>query len=522
MMGFLKEQKYLFKPFLIISLIYLLGILTIVLANTHYADDAARTNYGYAGWSAFSRYISTFLSHAVHADNYLANIAPLPQILATLILAVSSIVVICVVSGKDIFKREWTQWVLKVIAVVPLGLCPYMLECLSYQYDSIYMALSVFFAVMPFIFYRQENWKFVLASIVGVLGVCMTYQASIGIYPMLTIFICMKDWNNKTFKNKIIIKKTILAAVVFSLTLLFFQKVLMQTQDIYVSNTLPDITEIIPSTFSHLVHYFELLIQDFRLLWLVTIGIIMVMFIVLFALRSKQPKILSMVVGLIGLILMGAMAYLFYAVLEKPLYTTRAMYAVGTLIAILSLYVVSGGIVKKYDKTISNKKSEAKLHMSIKVNELWLAIPVVVIFWCFFSFSFVYGNALHEQESFRNMQVDMVIADLNQILLDDTPRKIQTVGQIGFAPTIEHMPAGDYYIVKRLLKSSYGSDVPWMAYRLKEASGIRGLLYDLRFDGEKAIPNLPMVKTTNLYNIYAEGDSVVVDFKGKEFSVWEN
>jgi hypothetical protein len=73
-------------------LIYLVGISAILLSNVHYADDIARTNLGYAGWSGFSRYSSTILAHGIHADNYLTNIAPLPQILAALILAISSVI----------------------------------------------------------------------------------------------------------------------------------------------------------------------------------------------------------------------------------------------------------------------------------------------------------------------------------------------------------------------------------------------------------------------------------------------
>ena len=250
----LSKYRFLLKPALLMFFVYLVGISAIVLANVHYADDVARTNYGYAGWSAFSRYSSTVLSHGIHADNYLTNIAPLSQILAAGILAVTSVLLVCLVSGREIFEKNWTKWILRLIAVVPLALCPYMLECLSYQYDSVYMALSIFFAVMPFLFYRQKKWQFVLASVVGILGVCTTYQASIGIYPMIMIFIIMKDWGMGIQKNKEIVKNALISAVVFLVTLVVFQKVLMTTKDVYVSNEIPGISEFFPSLFLHLGH----------------------------------------------------------------------------------------------------------------------------------------------------------------------------------------------------------------------------------------------------------------------------
>lgn len=514
---FFERNRCLLKPFFVIFSIYLFGISAILLAGVHYADDAARTNYGYAGWSAFSRYLSTILSHGLHADNYLTNIAPLPQILGAGLLAISSVILILVVCGREIFKEKWTKWIIKIIAVVPLGLCPYMLECLSYQYDAVYMGLSVLFSVMPFIFYRKERWKFVAASIVGILGVCMTYQASIGIYPMLVAFISMKDWGEGRHKNKKIFENIIVSAVIFLLSLVFFQKVLMTSKDIYVSNELPGIAEFFPSLFSHLLHYFELLISDFKTLWLVLIAIMMVGFVILYVARSKKNKLASFIVGVLGLFLMALSTYILYAALDTPLYTTRAMYAVGTLVAIIGVYIVSGKLVGKVVKKYLGKRTEISMEFSVKIGEVFLSIPVVILAWCFFSFSFTYGNALKEQNEFRNMQIGMVISDANEILpaLETNSLYIQTEGQIDFAPAISHMPENEFRLIRRLLKPSFGDDTYWMAYRLTEASGISELKFSLEVDLREK--DLPILKETVLYNIYGSSDGILVKFKGTSF-----
>ena len=80
-----RENRFLLKPMLVMFLIYLVGALALILAGVHFADDIARTNYGYAGWNGFSRYLSTVLAYGVQMDGYLFNIAPLPQILAIFI-----------------------------------------------------------------------------------------------------------------------------------------------------------------------------------------------------------------------------------------------------------------------------------------------------------------------------------------------------------------------------------------------------------------------------------------------------
>ena len=83
----MQENRFLVRPFVALLLIYLLGISAILLSGVHYADDVARTNLGYAGWVTFSRYLNTLLSFGLYADTYLANLAPLPQILAVVVLA---------------------------------------------------------------------------------------------------------------------------------------------------------------------------------------------------------------------------------------------------------------------------------------------------------------------------------------------------------------------------------------------------------------------------------------------------
>ena len=118
------------------------------------------------------------------------------------------------------------------------------------------------------------------------------------------------------------------------------------------------------------------------------------------------------------------------------------------------------------------------------------------------------------------MQIDMVVSDLNGIMKDGNARKIQAIGQIDFAPVIAHMPENEYYILRRLLKPSFGTDVPWMAYRLTEASGLPGLVYDKDLD--LTDKKLPVLKETALYIIYGDSDSILVKFKGKEFEIWEN
>lgn len=488
---FFSCNRMLLKPFLVLFLIYLLGASAIILAGVHFADDIARTNYGYAGWNGFSRYTSTILAYLLNMDGYLANIAPLPQILAVGILALAGVLVICVVMGKEIFEKSWTKWIFPIIAVVPLGLSPYMLECLSYQYDAPYMAISVLFAVLPILFSKQKGWIYSLAILISVLVICTTYQAAVGIFLMLVIMVAMKEWSENKKSNKEIWKFVLISVGMFFLTLVIFQKMLMKPREAYASNSLPGITELIPKFFEHLGTFLGLVFSDFKILWLVMIGLICLGFVAMFVINSKRNKIWAGVVGLVGGFLIIVLSFAFYAVLDKPLYATRAMYPFGVAIAILGVVAVSG---------------RGKM-------AVW-KVPVAILAWCFVVFALVYGNALREQENYRNMVIDMVMDDLNEmpLVLDEGTKYIQATGSLGWSPVILHMPR-DYKILQRLLMPSYSMYVPWMAYRLTQQSGFSNLVYDESVDLTEI--DLPVLKKTVFYNIRGDKQHILVEFKDK-------
>ena len=487
--NFIRENRFLLKPIMWMFLIYLIGALAIIFAGVHFADDVARTNYGYAGWNGFSRYLSTVIAHVLHADGYLYNIAPLPQILALLILAVASVVLICVVVGKEVFRKPKWGWYL--IAAVPLGLSPYMLECLSYQYDAPYMAISVLFAILPVLFRKCKKWVYSLAILVGVLVICMTYQAAIGILPMVVLIVAMREWNNKEAGVKSGWKYVGFSAVMFLISLVLFQKVLMKPREVYVSNSLPEIQNLIPEFFEHLGQYFNLVLTDFKVWWLVLIGIILVGFVILFVIRSKRNKIKALAVSVLGTTAILVLSFAFYAVLDKPLYATRAMYPLGVAIAIIAIYVMGG------------------------TKRAWiLKMPVAIIAWCFLVFALTFGNALKEQDNYRNMVVDMAIADINElsVIQDGEIKYVQVSGRVGFSPVILHMPR-DYNILPRLLMPSYSEYVPWMAHRVLQQSGLP-LVYDENINLTEM--DLPILKETALYNIYGDEKYVLVEFKGEQ------
>ena len=238
--SFKKKYAFCVKPALILLGVYLVGISAIIRANFNYIDDMGRTAKGYQQWDVCSRYISSFLSNFIHGDSYLTDVSPLPQFLAIIVLVLSSIIVLYLVSEK----KEFCLW--QLVGIIPLGMSPYFLECMSYKYDSPYMALSIFASVASVLLRKKSIIVYGLASMIGIIGVCTTYQPALGIFPMLIILLSMKDWNEAK-EVKEIIKFIITSVVGYGLGLVIFKIFLMKPTDSYVSSAMPEIKDIIPT-----------------------------------------------------------------------------------------------------------------------------------------------------------------------------------------------------------------------------------------------------------------------------------
>jgi len=193
----LNEYSQYKKPFLMLFMMYMLAASAIIMANVSYIDDMGRKAWGYSGWDTFSRYMSNFFSQLIHTNSYLADISPLTQIIAVLLITAASLIVIITFSEAD----KISFW--SLVAVMPLGISPYFLECISYKYDSPYMAISIFASVVPLLFYKYNSTIYVPIVLLGTLLACTTYQAALGIFPTAVLILAFCNGNNMFRKIRI-------------------------------------------------------------------------------------------------------------------------------------------------------------------------------------------------------------------------------------------------------------------------------------------------------------------------------
>lgn len=477
-----KKYGHLLKPFIILFFIYLLAIYPILRINFNYLDDAGRAATGYREWKEFSRFIPEYFSIFIHTSTTLTDISPLPQLIAIAVMSLSSVIILYLFKND----KKITCW--DILAIIPLGISPYFLECLSYKFDSPYMAVSILASIAPFLLYNSKskyNIKYIIAIVIGTIIMCTSYQASSGIIPLMTLFLMFKFWNNK--EDKKILKFFFTTVLSFLFGLLVFKVFIMNPVDGYVSNHIFPIKELIPGFFNNLIKYYEFVKSDFRGLWLLLIGILIVFFIFISVKNSNNNKILSFFLSIVLIGISALVVFGLYPAFTKPLYSPRAMYGVGVFIALICINITNND----------------KLYIS--------KIVVLGLFWCFFTFAFTYGNALGEQKRYIDFRVQSVVNELNQldIMNSGDMKNIVINGSIGSAPAIDTISKGYHNIITRLITQSFGGEWVWNTYYFLNYFKLKNVQMNGVVEQE-----LEMVKDTMYYTIESNNkDYIVITLK---------
>lgn len=470
------------KYFILLFAIYLVAILPTIRANFNYIDDQGRALWGIDGWgSSFSRYTSDFLSHIIHASSYLNDISPIPQLIAIAFMAAASTIIITAFREQD--DAGFSLWLL--IAVIPLGLCPYFLEPLSYKYDSPYMALSVLASVLPLPVWKRHPRVYALLVFACTLLMCTTYQASSGIFPMICLMLALIRWNTGD-KVAGILRFLIFSAMPYALGMLVFKFIIMKPVNGYVSNSLASPAQIL----QHYRTYISLVLSDFNKGWLVIIVMLVIWLVMACALTSTHDRITSFLVFAVAIPLLFLLSFGLYPMLVAPLTAPRAMYGVGAWIALVAV-----------GATITTRNIG-----------VWVPrILTIVLAWTFITFAASYGNALSAQNTWDSFRRDEAVQGLTSLteFNDGKTKTVRLIGDAGLSPLILHK---HNHMFDRL--------VPGL-FRGGWAHG------EIQFCGYYRIPNMvcndsaditdyeswPLLQDTSYHRIYAKNDIFVVIIK---------
>jgi len=476
------------KPLILLIGVYFLGILTIVRANFLYRDDIWRAVESiFWQWFGWSRYVSVFSSFIVHADINLTDISPLPQLLAMVILSISSLLLVYVIGKKRIT-------VVRLLASIPLGLSPFILENLSYKFDPPYNALSILASIVPFLFIARRK-AFLFVSVLSLLVMCTTYQAASGIYMMIVVILCFQYWSNKEKTNKEILSFIGTAAIAFCFSILFFKFFLMRPVDVrasgYISNSMFPASHIISGILGNIKAYAMNVNHYLNITWGIGIVIVLLFFIAKSVCSSAQKKIRSFFASILVIGLLFILSFGLYYFLEAPLLAPRAMYGFGVFLAIMCISVVSD-----YKKIA--------------------VVAVLALNWCFLVFAFSYGNALADQARYAEFRITILLNDLS-VLYPDVGREdlsIQVENPIDFTPLVKNT-AKHYPLIEELVPTRMGRFAWDDFYYLEYFNYISYKKANWPVDGyiDFRTLDLPVVLDSYYHTIKSDGEHVLVILK---------
>lgn len=482
----IRKSIYL-KYFLCFIAIYVIALIPLFRADFNYIDDLGRKFSGFRAFG-FSRDGSDFLSMFIHASKYITDISPFTQLLAIAIISLASTIVIRLITEPE-NKEKINIWY--VFATIPIGLSPYYLENFSYKFDSPYMALSVLFCTIPFLFYKKnekinKNILYIFIGSLCIVLMCITYQASSGIFPSITIALVLLMIHNKDRWSEIF--KFVLCSILsYGIGVLFFKAFIMKHVDTYVNNDIWNLGEMIPGLIKNYKEYLKIILADFKRTWLIGIFILIISFIITNIIKTKRNKVIEILYSLISLFLLGMFSFGLYPMLQQPLFQPRAMYGVGVTISIISLMAV-----------------DYKRAYIPKICTFYLA-------YVFFILALTYGNALSEQKRYTEYRISLVAYDLNNIDVQENEiLYIKVKGDIGRPNDVNNLIEKNR-VIDRLIPKTFG-DNSWCW-----ASRYFYYYFNLpnmeETTEEFDISKMKLYKETRYHNIYKSNNELIIELK---------
>lgn len=441
------------KPLVILFAIYTFGMISVIRADIFYggADDLYRSISGARAWRNFYRYVSHFLSIFVHTSPRIFDIAPLTQFIALAVMALSALVTIRVFLPRDSADKGAASGAISeklspmlYVAAVPLVLFPYFLENLSYRYDSPYMALSVLFCVLPFLFTRRLV-HFALVSLTSLFLMCLSYQAASGVYIVACSFFVFDMWCRTDQPLSRVLRFTLTAVACYALALLIFFALfnVQPVGDSYVDKNLN-----IAAFPTNIKAYLSQIWEDYGTSSLKLSAIILVpLFTMASCLTSRRNKWLTAFVSLLLVVFATVFSYGAFLVMGRPLLEPRSMFPFGFVVALMALRVAVW---------LSCGQAARKRLRAMRF--ACRAVLIILSYSCM-AYAFAYGNAHASQKKYTNFRVTLLLEDLSRVIPPDQEDvSIHVLSDIDFTLAVKTLER-TYPVATRMIENMGGHAV---------------------------------------------------------------
>jgi uncharacterized membrane protein YfcA len=390
------KVKPFLKPVLFCFVVYTVAMLSIYAIGGNFHDDDIRRAYTGITWlEDFGRYGTSVLTSVLtgsffNFQNGLTDIFPLPQILATLLWSINSVILVKVLCGKIKY--------LPLLVSTLFGLCPFMVDVLSRNFDSFPITLAVTACLVPFLFYdkvERARLKYFWITAGCLLLAWITYQATVSVFIVM-IFVMAFDGFIKRAKLKAVVRKTALlmgafltAGVIYGVV---FGRVAFSG---YRETSLLGFGELLSGVFSNIGSYLATLKDSLNVEWGIAVVLMGVCFIAsLIAFSKRRNKAIDGLGGVVFLVVAVILSAGILVFIHNPRWAPRSLFGIGLVLAAVGVM------------TARNQPKKCKN---------LLATPSVMAVGLFAVFFLAFGNAVRNQAEYADFRAGILENDLSRI-----------------------------------------------------------------------------------------------------------
>lgn len=477
---FIKRNK---KACFIILSIYLVVNINIGLAEFPYIDDIGRQLEGYSGFSEhYSRYLSEISARLIQGGSHLTDPGLSTNIISAFILTFASVTLLFV-----LFPSKKVNLALTLSSIV-IGVNPWFLEALSFRFDNPFMSLSILVSMFPFIFWESRK-LFSLCSVVCIYLMCNSYQASSGIYILMTLTLLFLE---VVYGGKLNIKSLVCSILSYVGGMILYKIQITIKPPIFADQgSIPSLLHLPSIMLANTKGYLKNIYLQSSKIWILLFLIVIVLLVFNIISTSKQKKLLTFALTIAWLVLGSIFSYGSYLILSERFYLLRPRYEYGLGIFSSIVLVVALGI--------TNRKQF--------INILKSVLSSLIIFY-FLAFSFIYVSNLKQQNSTFTVQSTMLGNSLNKYLADKN--NVVNINRFVANSPIYENATSVYPMISSLIMPN--TNVSWdMTMRF---NAITKLDVDFKpFDATTLNSEYKQLETTKLYDIYRKDNQLFVVMK---------
>ena len=432
--------KTYYKPFLFLFGLYAIALITLLRDHYTFTDDLYRAIYGDAWVTDFNRYASSALAFFLHQNLRLFDISPIPQLIAMMFMAATSLMLVKLFVGdpKSIKKSFWP-----LIMSAFITLCPFMINAWMYEFDAPCMAMAIFVSVLPYALFwekmtiekmsintAKDTLKITLELLIimlCILAMWMSFQAACGVFLAIGLALIMRDILRK--KKIHIFRILLFLGLYLAISVLTY--FMTKNGSYYRSIATFSFGQMLAGILNNLAIILRCSLDSLKVWWMILLGVIAISCLVLISGRTKNWHIGAlMFIFMVLATIVGIGPYL--TLQEFPI-NGRSMMGI-CLAFTLFLLLCWSEIGKK------------------KTKWLWLVyVPTILLLYGFMTFSWSFGNALASQYEHDTQRVIMITKDIAEEFPDASDysyKAFRIVGSAGFSAVMVHhfdvFPAAKY------------------------------------------------------------------------------